>query len=505
MKTVRFALILTFALLPAGLVRAGDTAEVNNAPTETANTAQPRDNVRSQTGENLRLGQTGWIGIRVAPVSGALGKQLALPDATGLTVVNLIDNGPADKADIKRYDVIAAVNGKPVPAKPGAFVEQIVREKPGRRLRLEVIRGGKRLKKTVVVGRPRTLGAVRYKYDANGKPVQDVEAVQAKVFRKVNNNWVPEQDPNRIKEVLGRNNEAFSQLANADQSSNEAPAEAVGWTDGEGNRYVVNRSGQELTVVKEPVTPSAERGDGKLKAWNYDSPAEFRRADPNTHAQFAKLAQQQRAVSQASRDRISRFQLAQGEARGEPSGHAQRLAAAAPDTTRGGEKKGLPLTEGLADEIEAVTPELADKAKGETGRNAKSGEDEASAATGLTIAASEGKPRTRPAAPADAATADGRTRKLRESHSPDQTKAERRKLLAEIETTLAELAEIAKELRAYHHTEEFRVAEDGGITVIRRKGKSAIQMKFKNAKDLVDRAPGAYKRYRELHQSIEAK
>ena len=63
-----------------------------------------------------------------------------------------------------------------------------------------------------------------------------------------------------------------------------------------------------------------------------------------------------------------------------------------------------------------------------------------------------------------------------------------------------------KLLRSMHRpAEEFRVAEDGEITVIRRKGDSAIQMKFRNTKDLVDRAPGAYKRYRELRRAVEAK
>ncbi len=534
MKTIRFALILTLFLLPAGLAWADDTAEPtpapNNPPTQTPNTVHSSGNFRSQTRDNLQLGQSGWIGIRVAPVSEALGKQLSLPDATGLTVVNLINKGPADKAGIQRYDVIVAVNGKPASAKPGAFVERIVREKPGRQLRIEVIRAGKRLKRTVTVSAPRTLGEVGYKYDANGKPVHDVESVQAKVYRKVNNNWVPERDPNRIKDVLGRNNEAFSQLANADQPTSEAPAETVGWTDDQGNRYVVNRNGKELTVVKGSPDDPNKTEDGKLRAWNYDSPDEFRQADPDTHAQFARLTRQQRAVSQTSRRRMDQLQLSQAAPRVDavsPGQPAQR-AAPSPDTK-------LPRSEEMeADDAKwskDATQAAADRAKAKGysgGKKLDAGEEiarvQVARDASLTGASVE---------PADAATTVPKAREQdRQSSRPRQAKAkpdkpknaetgatgrresgkrpippaERRKLISEIEKILADVDDTLKLLRSMHRpAEEFRVAEDGEITVIRRKGDSAIEMKFRNAKDLIDRAPGAYKRYRELRSAVEAK
>jgi len=552
MKTIRFALILTLVLLPAGLALAGDTVEPASSPDSavSANAATPNDSqkslVASQTATNLLTGQSGWIGIRVAPVSEALGKQLSLPEATGLTVVNLINDGPADKAGIKRYDVIVAVNGKPAPAKPGTFVERIVREKPGRQLRIEVIRAGKRLKRTVTVSSPRTLGEVGYKYDANGKPVHDVESVQAKVYRKVNNNWVPERDPNRIKDVLGRNNEAFSQLANADQPTNEAPAETVGWTDVEGNRYVVNRNGKELTVVKgSPDDPDKTTEEGKLKAWNYDSPDEFRQADPNTHAQFARLTRQQRAVSQASRGRMDQLQLSQAAPRVDTvsRGETAHRAAPSPNTqlSRGdGKEKDPQLAECLPDEMEAKDVERSGGAKAQaaddqaTAEVYSGGDKQAAGEESARVQVVRDAPPTGvSASSADAATTVPETREQdREPRRPYQAKAktdkpkyggkgaadagesgkrpitpaERRKLISEIEKVLADMDDTLKLLRSMHRpAEEFRVAEDGEITVIRRKGDSAIQMKFRNTKDLVDRAPGAYKRYRELRRAVEAK
>lgn len=547
MKTIRFALILTLALLPAGLALAGDTVEPASSPDSagSANTPTPNDSqkslVASQTATNLLAGQSGWIGIRVAPVSEALGKQLSLPDTTGLTVVNLINDGPADKAGIKRYDVIAAVNGKPAPAKPGTFVEQIVREKPGRQLRIEVIRAGKRLKRTVTVAAPRTLGEVGYKYDANGKPVQDVESVQAKVYRKVNNNWVPERDPNRIKAVLGRNNEAFSQLANADQPTNEAPAETVGWTDVQGNRYIVSRNGKELTVVKGSPESQDRTEDGKLKAWNYDSPAEFRQADPNTHAQFARLTRQQRAVSQASRHRMDQYQLSQADPRvdGVSRGGKAQRAAASPATKRprrDGKEKDRQLAECLPDEMEGEDAEESDGAEalaaggGETAEDHTGGKKESTGENARVQVARDAPQTGESARSADGPTVPATRKQDREPRGPDQTKAdkpkyegkgaadggesgkrpvtpaERRKLISEIEKILADMDDTLTLLRSMHRpAEEFRVAKDGEITVIRRKGDSAIQMKFKNTKDLVDRAPGAYKRYRELRRAIEAK
>ncbi|MBI2963768.1 MAG: DegQ family serine endoprotease [Deltaproteobacteria bacterium] len=56
----------------------------------------------------------GWLGVAIQDVTPELSKALGLPEAGGALVSDVIKDGPADRAGLKRGDVITAYQGKPV-------------------------------------------------------------------------------------------------------------------------------------------------------------------------------------------------------------------------------------------------------------------------------------------------------------------------------------------------------------------------------------------------------
>ncbi|MBF0339071.1 MAG: DegQ family serine endoprotease [Nitrospirae bacterium] len=54
----------------------------------------------------------GWLGVNIQPLTPELSKSFGLTEKTGVLIADVVDGGPADKAGIKRGDVIVIFNGK---------------------------------------------------------------------------------------------------------------------------------------------------------------------------------------------------------------------------------------------------------------------------------------------------------------------------------------------------------------------------------------------------------
>src|SRR5213080_233332 len=74
----------------------------------------------------------GW-GLSVEPLSGEAAAQLGLTIAGGLLVTDVVTGGPADRAGLRRGDVIVEVGKKPV-ADPAALFRMLAQLKPGDRV-----------------------------------------------------------------------------------------------------------------------------------------------------------------------------------------------------------------------------------------------------------------------------------------------------------------------------------------------------------------------------------
>ncbi|HKB27339.1 MAG TPA: DegQ family serine endoprotease [Methylomirabilota bacterium] len=84
--------------------------------------------------------EEGW-GLRVEPLSADMAQRLNLPVAQGLLVTDVAPGGPADRAGVRRGDVIVEAGRTPV-SEPAALFRALAQLKPGERLLIFVQRPG---------------------------------------------------------------------------------------------------------------------------------------------------------------------------------------------------------------------------------------------------------------------------------------------------------------------------------------------------------------------------
>jgi len=93
----------------------------------------------------------GWLGIEIRKIDEAIMKQFNLPDMNGVLVNNVLENTPAEKAGLRRGDVIRQVNGEDVKS-PEDLQNKIFSRKPGERVVLKILRDKKEQEVTVKLG-----------------------------------------------------------------------------------------------------------------------------------------------------------------------------------------------------------------------------------------------------------------------------------------------------------------------------------------------------------------
>jgi serine protease Do len=85
----------------------------------------------------------GWLGVMIQKISSDLKEKLQLKDENGALVADVITDGPAEKAGLKRGDVIVSFDGKEI--KETHELPYIVASTPvGKKVEVEVIRKGRK-------------------------------------------------------------------------------------------------------------------------------------------------------------------------------------------------------------------------------------------------------------------------------------------------------------------------------------------------------------------------
>lgn len=84
----------------------------------------------------------GWIGVYVQPVTPEIAESLKLQDDDGALVADVTEGGPADKAGIKRGDIIIELNGNKIDEMP-ELPKMVASKSPGTKAKVTVLRDGK--------------------------------------------------------------------------------------------------------------------------------------------------------------------------------------------------------------------------------------------------------------------------------------------------------------------------------------------------------------------------
>lgn len=101
----------------------------------------------------------GWIGVRVQTVTKEIAKEFGLKEEYGALVIEVSEKSPAEKAGIKRYDVIIEYNGMKID-EPTTLRNAVSLTPLGKEVELKLIREGKEQTIKLVVGEQPEAGEI---------------------------------------------------------------------------------------------------------------------------------------------------------------------------------------------------------------------------------------------------------------------------------------------------------------------------------------------------------
>lgn len=106
--------------------------------------AIPVDLVKKISNDFMEFGKVkrGYIGVTFTELNAALAKELGISDINGLYVQSVVEKGGAEKAGLKKGDIITKIDDRPI-AHSSMLQETVARMHPGDKLKLTYKRDGK--------------------------------------------------------------------------------------------------------------------------------------------------------------------------------------------------------------------------------------------------------------------------------------------------------------------------------------------------------------------------
>lgn len=93
----------------------------------------------------------GWLGVVIQKITPEIAKSFGLQESEGALVSDITEDGPAEKAGIKRGDVIVSFNGKAI-KEMDTLPKLVGATEIGKKAKVGIIRDGKSLEVEVVIG-----------------------------------------------------------------------------------------------------------------------------------------------------------------------------------------------------------------------------------------------------------------------------------------------------------------------------------------------------------------
>ncbi len=236
-----------------------------------------------------------WIGLRVVPVPEPLVAHLRLDDemrkhGIGLMVINVVADGPADRAGLRRYDIVTTLDDRPVTEKISHFVGLINRHKPGDTVRLTVIRQADRqysIDLAIGAASPALKTKYTYKYPEQAPGIyQEQTSVRSTVLMRDSSGWVATDlstlDPAMFDALP---EELRSQVR--DWTGAVAPTRPTGIETADGTTVDVRRRAGGSWVVRRSTRDEAGREQVVRRI--YPNLEALRKNDPEAHRVHKQL------------------------------------------------------------------------------------------------------------------------------------------------------------------------------------------------------------------------
>lgn len=155
--------------------------------------AIPSNMVRSVMDSLVKSGKVirGWLGVSIQKLTPELSKQFGLKEIKGTLVSDVVENSPAEKAGLKRGDIILSYDNKKTD-EPYILRNAVANTTPGEKHKLTIMRDDREMTVTVVIGELPTdmqqATAGEYQNLLRGVSVQDLTpelADKLRIPRKV--------------------------------------------------------------------------------------------------------------------------------------------------------------------------------------------------------------------------------------------------------------------------------------------------------------------------------
>ncbi|UCD34998.1 MAG: DegQ family serine endoprotease [Nitrospiraceae bacterium] len=123
--------------------------------------AVPSAMAQSVMGSIIKHGKVvrGWLGVSIQEVTPELSRHFDIKETKGALVADVVKDSPAEKAGVKRGDLIVGFEGESVES-PTALRNMVAGRQPGSRAEVKLIRNGKEMTLSVTLGElPKTAEA----------------------------------------------------------------------------------------------------------------------------------------------------------------------------------------------------------------------------------------------------------------------------------------------------------------------------------------------------------
>ncbi len=140
--------------------------------------AIPSDMARNVMDSIIKDGKVirGWLGVSIQNLTPDLAKSLGIEETAGALISGVESNSPADKAGLKRGDLIIGLDGKKIEDST-ALRNTVAAQSPGTSLKVRIIRDGKEQTVKVALGEykeKKSEKKTEYKNVLNGVDVQEL-------------------------------------------------------------------------------------------------------------------------------------------------------------------------------------------------------------------------------------------------------------------------------------------------------------------------------------------